>query len=318
MKTRLLSAKSALAISVVAIGLTASSARASTVYVSNFGDGGWKSDDTRDATGVDLVGTNNTHAGDPAVVPSAAHDTAIANQIKFVAGPAGSTYGGAVSIDGTSGNSGKSNFSVINPATGFDAASNLLTTFNATYQWYGQPNPTTRTLAFKLGIQSTEWGTGAGESQNGFTAQRSGESVWDLVLVHVPATSDNAWSTVSVDHDSGTWNLFRQAGNAFFPVPSATAQTLDAWALDPTFGNALFGPGAKVTSVQFGLGSGQRQSIGYVDYLQTNLLNDGDLIDFQAAGFVAPVPLPSAALGGLALCGGIAARRTSRRRPPIA
>jgi hypothetical protein len=84
-----------------------------------------------------------------------------------------------------------------------------------------------------------------------------------------------------VDHDSGTWNLFRQAGNAFFPAPSTTPQTLDQWALDPTFGPLLFGPGGKVSSVQFGLGSSQRQSIAYVDYLQTNLLNGGDVINFN-------------------------------------
>ena len=292
-----------------AVGLSASIAAAVQVDVGFFGQQGWKSDDTRNASGVDLVGTNYTHAGKPGVVPSAAHDTAIAQQIQFVAGPAGSTYGGAVSIDGTSGNSGKSNFSVISPNTGFDAAGNLLSTFSATYEWYGQPNPTTRTLAFKLGIQSTAWGTGTGQSQSGFTATRSGESIWDLVLVHVPATSDLTWSTVNVDHDTGTWNLFRQAGNVFFPAPSTTAQTLDQWAADSTFGSLLFGSGAKVTSIQFGLGSSQRQSIAYLDYLQTNLLNGGDVVNFVAA----PVPLPVAALGGLMIMGGMGLTRRSRR-----
>src|ERR1043166_2027006 len=127
------------------------------MQVTDFGVGGWRSDDTRDAAGNNLVGINNTNAGKPGQVPTAADDAAIAAQIQFVAGPAGSTYGGAVSVNGTSSNSGKSNYSVIN-TSGFDAAANLLTTFNATYQWYGQPDPTSRTLAFKLGIQSTDWG----------------------------------------------------------------------------------------------------------------------------------------------------------------
>lgn len=254
--------------------------------VDSFGDYGWKSDDTRDASGNNLVGINNTNAGKPGQVPTAADDTAIASQIQFVAGPSGSTYGGAVSIDGTSGNSGKSNISVINPTTGYGSGGSLLNpAFSAAYQWYGQPNPTSRTLAFKIGVQSASWAL----SQAGFTAQRSGESIWDLVLVYVPAPSDNAWSTESVDHDSGLWSVFRQAGNAYFPVPGA-AQTLDAWNLDPTFGPALFGAGSKITSVQFGLGSSQKQSIAYVDYLQTSLLNGGGLIDFKQAGTVAAVP----------------------------
>jgi hypothetical protein len=270
----------------------ASKLEAAVQLVDSFGDYGWKSDDTRDASGNNLVGINNTNAGKPGQVPTAADDTAISSQIQFVAGPSGSTYGGAVSIDGTSSNSGKSNISVISPSSGYGTGASLLApSFSATYEWYGQPNPTSRTLAFKIGVQSASWAA----SQIGFTAQRSGESVWDLVLVHIPALSDNAWSTVSVDHDSGTWNLFRQAGNSFFAAPGATAQTLDSWFLDPTFGPALFGAGSKITSVQFGLGSSQRQSIAYVDYLQTSLLNGGDRINFVEAG-AAAVPEASSIL----------------------
>jgi hypothetical protein len=275
-----------------------SAANAATVTVSTFGDQGWRSDDTRTAAGVNLVGVNDTNAGKPGQVPTAADDIAIAQQIQFVAGPAGSTYGGAVSIDGTSGNSGKSNFSVINTNTGFDASANLLSTFDATYEWYGQPNPTSRTLAFKLGIQSTAWAA----SQSAFTAQRSGESAWDLVLVEAQTPSDGVWSTVSLDHTNGTWLLFRQSGNGFFSVtPDPTAKTLDAWAADATYGSLLFGAGAKVSSIQFGLGSSQKSSIAYVDYLQTNLLNGGDVVDFTVVPEPATISLLAMAVSGLML-----------------
>ena len=220
----------------VALGVT-STLEAAVEIVNSFGDFGWRSDDTRDAAGNNLVGINDTNAGKPGQTPTAADDAAIETQIKFVAGPAGSTYGGAVSIDGTSGNSGKSNISVINTGAGYGSGAALLDpAFSATYQWYDQPNPTLRTLGFKIGIQSADWAA----SQTSFTATRSGESAWDLVLVFLPAASDNAWSTVSTDHDSGTWLLFRQAGNAYYPAPDGTAKTLDAWALDPVFGPELF------------------------------------------------------------------------------
>lgn len=281
---------------------------AATVTVGNFGEQGWNGDDVRNTSGVDLVGINNTHAGKPGQVPTLADDAAIAAQIKFVPGPSGSTYGGAVSIDGTASGSGKSNLSVINSSTGFDSGANLLTTFAATYEMYKQHTGSGSTLAFKLGIQSTDWGTGTGDSQETFTALRSGESAWDLVLVHVPTVTNNVWTTINLDHDSGDWFLFDQAGNPFFTPPgnSGTPMTLDAWNADATWGPKLFGAGAKVSSIQFGLGSGQPIAIGYVDYLQTNLLNGGDVVDFQN------VPEPSTLV--LAVFGGAFGLLVARRR----
>jgi hypothetical protein len=300
-----------LAAAIAAIpALSSVALRADQLDIYQFGDGGWRSDDTRNTSGTNLVGITSTNAPAPGSTPSAADDLAIAQQIQFVGGPAGSTYGGAVSIDGTSSNSGKSNISTIDAAGITPATSLLSNSFSATYEWYGQPNATSRTLAFKIGIQSTSYGTGAGQSQNGFNALRSGESVWDLVLVHTGAGSDNVWSTESVDHDTGGWNLFRQAGNAFFPVPTANpdpnapTMTLDDWANDSTFGPLLFGTGAKVSSVQFGLGSGQRDSISYVDYLQTSILNDGGVINFVPE----PASLTLMGLGAVALL----ARRRNR------
>lgn len=286
-----------------AIGVVAASAQAVQVNVGQFGDQGWKADDVRNTSGTDLVGINNTHAGKPGQTPTAADDLAIAAQIKFVNNePIGSTYGGAVWIDGTTNNSGKSNYSVIDTTSGFGTGASLLSSFSATYGSYSIG----RTLAFKLGIQSTNWGTGAGQSQNGFTAVRSGESVWDLVLVHLHEPAQyNTWITESVDHDTGNWALYDQAGNPFYTGPGGgTLKTLDDWNADATWGPRLFGAGARVTSIQFGLGSSQANGTAYLDYLQTNLLNGGDVVNF--------VPEPSA-LGPLGV-GAIALLRRRRRR----
>ena len=241
------------------------------------GSGGWFSDDTRNAAGTDLVGSALTHAGKPGTVASAAADLAIAQQISIVNAPAGSTYGTALKIDGTSANTGKSTVSVIDTVTGLGAASLLPTTFTASYQWYDQPNPTVRTLGFRIGVQSAQWSA----SQSGFTATRSGESSWDLALVYTGSSATNAWITEHVDASTGTWSVSRQAGNAYFGTPPA-AKTLAAWSADATWGPILFGAGAKITGVQFGLGSGQRQCLAYVGYLQTSLLNGGGVIEFGA------------------------------------
>ncbi|MBK9129415.1 MAG: HYR domain-containing protein [Phycisphaerales bacterium] len=274
---------------VALLGMGLGIATGATQYVTTFGAGGWRSDDTRDAAGTDLVGLNYTHFGKPGQTPTAADDTAIAQQIQIVSGPSGSTYGGAVMIDGTSGNPGKSTISVIDVGTGFAPASDLVGgSFSATYQWYMQPNPTNRTLAFRIGIQSTAWGTGPGQSQNAFTAIRSGESAWDLILVHLmDSPVANAWNTASVDLTNGQWYLYGQAGNGNWvgiagsaPPGGTTQKTLASWQADGTWGPLLFGTGAKVTSIQLGLGSAQRQCLAYVDYLQTTVLNGGDVIDF--------------------------------------
>ncbi len=273
-----------------------SAASASTAFVANFGDHGWYSDDTRSNTGADLVGVNNTAYGKPGQTPTLADDAAIALQItpeNVGAAPAGSVNG-AWAIDGTNNNAGKSNIATVNTSGFADASDLTLPTFNVTYRWYAQKNPTSRTLAFKLGIQSVNWGTGVGQSQETFTATRSGESVWDLVLVHVATSvADNAWNTVS--EPDGLWSLYAQAGNSYYTAPSGVSKSLADWANDATWAPILFGAGAKVTSVQLGLGSYQRDNIAHLDWLQTSVLNGGDRIDFIPE----PASLMLLGLGGL-------------------
>ena len=256
-----------------------------TQYVKGFGGpSNWYSDDTRNAAGVNLVGVNSTLYGKPGQAPTPADDVAIAAQLQFVAGPANGTYGGAIKIIHPTNNAGKSTLSTVN-LSGFAPGSALVGgTFSAQYRWYQDISVSTRTVALRLGIQSTNWAA----SQLGFTAVRSGEQTWDLILVHTqpPIPTPDAWNLDNIDKDNGKWNLFKQAGNTYYTTPindPSTAKTLQEWNDDPIWGPRLFGVGALVTSVQFGLGSGQNGGIAYVDYLQTSILNSGNLIDFVCA-----------------------------------
>ena len=276
----------------------ATSAWTQTTYVNALGSSGWFSDDTRNTTGVDLVGVNSTQFGKPGQIPSYADDAAIADQLQFVEGPAGGLYGGAVKIIAPVGaNSAKSTISTVK-LTGFAPASDLVGgSFNAAYKWYVEKVSTWRTVAFRIGVQSTQWTT----SQTGFTATRSGEQTWDLILVYLyPATTPTAdgWFDATVDKDNGIWALYRQAGNTFFPSPPA-AQTLAAWNSDAYWGPILFGSGAKITNVQFGLGSGQQGCNAYVDYLKTTILNGGNVIDFVTP----PTPITTIVPVATSTCG---------------
>lgn len=256
--------------------------QAQTQYVNVLGAAtGWYSDDTRNTSGTDLVGLTRTLYGKPGQTPTAADDITIDQQLQFVAGPAGGLYGGTVKIIAPSGyNSAKSTISTVNLG-GFAAASDLVGgSFSATYKWYVEKVSTWRSVAFRIGIQSTQWTA----SQTGFTATRSGEQTWDLILVNLgsePTPTADGWFDVTVDKDNGVWYLYRQAGNTYFPAPPA-GQTLAQWQADATWGPLLFGAGAKITNVQFGLGSGQQGCNAYVDYLQTTILNGGNVIDFVA------------------------------------
>jgi hypothetical protein len=270
--------------------------------INQLGAGGWLSDDTRSSAGTDLVSPTLTHAGKPGQAPSAGDDAAINSQLSFQDAPLGSSYGGALRISGTTSNSGKSTISVLDLATGFAPASDLLLgSFAAQYRWYEDTSLSARTLALRFGIQSTNFAA----SQNLFTPIRSGESAWDLVLVHLdPTPVANTWDTESVSSTTGLWNLFDQAGNAYYTTPGgASSMTLADWANDPTFGSALFGAGAKITSIQFGLGSSQANGIAYVESLQTTVANGGDQIQF--------VPEPTT---GLLLALGLCTLAGRRRR----
>jgi hypothetical protein len=269
-------------------------ARAATIEVAAFGDEGWMSDDTRGSTATDLVGLNYTHYPKPGQTPTVADDAVIAQQIQFL-------YQGPelvsclmMSKASVSGGYSKCTLSEVNES-GFATGGSWVTGFFANYRYY--TNSTGEAPALKLGIQSTLWGTGAGQSQQSpFTAQRSGEPIWDLILVDWRGTNPpwtvNAWDTFTTDKDTDCWMVYRQAGNSFFSAPPGVPQSLADWAAETdiactigstpyTWAEVLFGTGAKVVSAQFGVGSSAQTSDTYIDYIETSLLNGGDRVDFS-------------------------------------
>ena len=285
---------------ILVICLAASLSFAATVNVGAFGDQGWYSDDTRATSGTnttnDLVGTNNTHAGKPGQTPTLADDAAIASQIQFVNNAPESVNALKLSF-GTGTASGKATVSTINTDSGF-ATGDWRNGFFANLRLFRETNTNT---TLKIGIQSTNWAL----SQVGFTATRSGESVWDLDLVYTGAgITTGSWQTAGITSSTGTWNLFDQSGNLFYTPPgNSLSLTLDQWAADATWGSRLFGAGAKVTSIQIGAGSFSVASSAYVDFLETSLLNNGDRVDM--------VPEPTSII---ALVGGLGSLLAFRRR----
>jgi hypothetical protein len=278
---------------IVLAALLAANAIAATVEVNGFGDQGWYADDTRDSAGVDLVGASYTHYGKPGQTPTAADDTQIAQQIRFICdGPedVSALYFFKESLGGN----GKCSLSVIDE-TGFATGNSWLASFVANFRYY--TDTTNETAVIKFGIQSPLFGTGPDQSQNGFTAQRSGEAAWDAILVcWLDTPTAGSWQTVNLDADTVIWGVFTQAGNSFFTLPPRPWQpggelSLNQWAADThiaktigstdyTWADILFGTGAKVTSVQLGVGSSGGTANTYIDWIETNVLNGGDRIEF--------------------------------------
>ncbi len=310
----------ALLVAAACVLIAAGPAPAATVYVRAFGDDGWKADDTRDSGGTDLVGINYTHYGKPGQTPTAADDAVIAQQIQFDRAAPGARR--ALKMDKQSVGGGYSKCTLSKVDTGGFAESTASTSwaagFTATYDYY--TNSTAEATVLKIGVQSPLWGTGAGQSQNGFTAARTGESVWDLILVDwrgtQPGFTVNAWDTFSTDAETDCWMVYRQAGNGFFNDAYALGpQSLADWAAettvavtvgetDCTWAQVLFGEGAKAVSLQLGVGSSTQTSTSYVDYLEASILHGGERVDF--------IPEP-ATLGLLGLGGaGVLLRRRRR------
>jgi hypothetical protein len=286
---------------------TLSTGFAQTSYITGFGDGvlgldGWKSDDTRNSSGLNLIGGNNTHA---AVGPAVAgHDELIGAQLDWVTDFLGTRGNlGGLRFDGTASGSGKSTISVIDTASssGLGLAGLLDdSAFSLSYRWRKEDNLAAAGVSVKIGIQSANWGSSTGQSQFSFNPARSGETVWDLVLVYDPTNNypggvstfqQGTFYSQSITATSGRWFLFDQASNSYFdnniaPIPGNSnppnsGQTLSQWLSDPTWGPII--AGGRITNTQFGVGSGNANTTVTLDAAQVSYLNGGKIIDFVDA-----------------------------------
>jgi hypothetical protein len=266
---------------------------------------GWFSDDTRaDGSGLLAAGTNlvsDTLTDDPEATATgtSAHNSDIFGQIAFGPAPGAVpalTHDGAVRLFIDASGSGKSqishrktDLSGHGPGSGFGPG------FAAEYSWMGN-GPAAITASLKFGIRTAEFGSAP-------VSSRTGENAWDKVLIYEPgngngAVSDGLWQTETIDHSTGAWWFFdRNAGASIIgsPMTLATMSTsplvfsgsktaADVYAL-------ITAPGAVITSVQFGIGSGNANGNVFVNQLTTNVYRSGMTTtfgraeDFYANGF---------------------------------
>lgn len=274
-------------IAATAVGL--GSLAAQEVNSAALSENGWFSDDTRaDGTGLQSVGTNligDTLTDDPEATASgtAAHDTGILGQIIFGDAigtePVG-THGGAVHLRIGPSASGKSQISHRkDDLTGHGPGSGFGPGFMAEYSWMGDGTASV-TASLKFGIKTSEFGITP-------VSTRTGENVWDKVLIYEPGNlngevSDALWHTETTTHTSGTWWFFdRTAGAGTIGTPmtlSAMAGSGVIVAGPKTVADVyalITAPGAIITSVQFGIGSGNAGGSVYVNQLETSVYRVG-------------------------------------------
>ena len=259
-------------------------------------ENGWYSDDTRaDGEGIEAAGTNlisDLLTDDPEATASgtAAHNADINRQIEFGEAPGtvpAGTHRGAVHLAIGANGSGKSQISDrkddgTGHATGM-AAFGPGTSME--YSWMGDGTPTV-TASLKFGVKTADFGSTG-------VSGRTGENVWDKIMIYEPGqgngvNSDGTWKTQTIDYTTGQWWFFdRTVGAATIGTPMtlsdmSTSATLvgggpktiaDVYAL-------ITAPGAHITAVQFGIGSGNAGGSVYVNQLETNFYRAGSTTTF--------------------------------------
>ena len=271
-------------VGVAAAVTVAGSAMADTMFVNALGaSSGWYSDDTRNASGTVLNGTVSSfqpyfaYPGVPTA--STASDAAIAQQLYFTdSGSASGGGSGVMVMDGTSANPGKTSVRYYGSGTGIGTLNN---SFTSSFRWYMDPYTTSRTVGLNLSVLGTN-GLYYSLSWVGDGAQASAWNTFS-VNANTAAVNDNGW---------------RLYGNGAPGSAAGAAKSLNDWLTDGTYGSLL--NGSTVLGQGFNIGSSQRNCRVGIDWLDSSLINGGDLVDFG----VVPAPGAVALLGMAGLAGG--------------
>lgn len=264
-------------LTLLAIG---SIAQAAEIRVAAFGDNGWYSSETKNASGTVLIGKNYTHNG--SISGTMANDIEIAKQIKFVdngysPSPTGmpntmtGSENGALQLYATTANAGKAQLSRFN-ADGFGSTTDLLgSSFFANYRQFTIKDTTTRTPALSISVVGSD-------------------NLWYSLAYVDPAHASTfgVWTDSAINSTSGSFSLYGPSGSV------GISKVLSAWASDSLYSPILFGSGAKVTQLGFNLGTYSRNAYTYIDYVESNIIDSGIRNNF---GVPAAVPEPATILG---------------------
>jgi len=264
-------------------------------------ENGWYADDVRaDGTGASIAGTNlisPTLTDAPESASMAANpmfNAEIASQIRFLPAPGtvpSGTFLGAVNLRIGPNAAGKSQISHrdTSPAGHATGMAAFGPGMMASYSWMGDGTPSV-TAGLKIGVRTSEFGSTG-------VSSRTGENAWDKVLIYEPgnlngSVSDGVWHTETIDFSTGKWWFFDRtigAGTIGMPVTldnmSTNATTYSGARTLQQVYNLITAPGAVVTSVQFGIGSGNANGDIYVNQLSTNFYRPGMVTRFGCDGY---------------------------------